>query len=55
MLEGFPEYGVTVNPEKTLVNFNAVMNGKLLKSIVTTDCSSINRGKIGIILMAISY
>ena len=35
MHDGLPEYGVSVNPEKTLVNFETCINGHKVKSLVT--------------------
>lgn len=36
MHDGLPEYGVTVNPEKTLVNFEAFVNGRKLARLVAS-------------------
>lgn len=35
MHDGLPEYGVCVNPEKTLVNFETCINGHKVKRLVT--------------------
>ncbi|KAM3066909.1 Telomerase reverse transcriptase [Clarireedia jacksonii] len=34
MHDGIPEYGVTVNPEKTLTNFEVCINGRKIKRLV---------------------
>ncbi|KAJ8070628.1 hypothetical protein OCU04_000999 [Sclerotinia nivalis] len=34
MHDGIPEYGVGVNPDKTLTNFEAMINGKKIKRVV---------------------
>lgn len=34
MHDGVPKYGVTVNPDKTLVNFEATINGKKVERLV---------------------
>jgi telomerase reverse transcriptase len=36
MHDGVPEYGVRVNPDKTLVNFEATINGKKVPRLVGT-------------------